>query len=90
MYKLAIRLDKYFKWKLKTLSIFCTLLKSLKKKSKLVLGSVRRSSVTHVRIHVKSQTWESYNYQNNGFLKKIQTVSKLALKIGLSSKHWNS
>jgi len=33
-----------------------------------------------MRINVKSQTLEGYNFQNNVFRKKIQTFSKPALK----------
>jgi len=33
-----------------------------------------------MRINVTSQTLDDYNFQNNGFRKKIQTVSKSALK----------
>jgi len=32
-----------------------------------------------MRVNVKSQTLEGYNFQNNGFRKKNQTVSKPAL-----------
>jgi len=33
-----------------------------------------------MRINVKSQILNGYNFQNNGFCKKIQTVLKSALK----------
>ena len=38
------------------------------------------SGVERMRINVKSQTLDGYNFQNNGFRTKIQTVSKSALK----------